>query len=196
MKRLSRNEQIIRYIVSRCDRVRGRVRLIKFVYLADFLSRRYTGRPISSFKWFKHDFGPFDAGFYGVLESLKESGYIVEHPRPWAGGVIYEFEDTGKPVAYELSLTDLHILDRVIEQYEKANLRELLDDVVYSTEPWTAAEGKPLRTQLNMEAIDQTGAEELGGLSLDRMLRSRQEIQEGRYVTLEHFLGELQAPHS
>lgn len=191
MKPLSRNEQVIRYIVSRCGRVNGRVRLLKFVYLADYLSRRYAGRPISTFKWFKHDFGPFDAQFYGVLDTLKEGGYIEEHPRPWAGGIVYEFEDTGKPVAYELSLTDLYVLDRVVEQHEKANLRELLDDVVYSTEPWAAVDGKPLRTQLNMEAIDKTGAEELGGLSLDTMLRSRQEIREGQYITFEDFLREL-----
>src|SRR3990167_3197938 len=77
-EKLSREEQLIAYFVTRCSGHLGRTQLVKFLYLADYEARRYLGKPLSGFQYFWHHYGPFDHAIYENLENLKTRGFVDE----------------------------------------------------------------------------------------------------------------------
>ena len=190
-EKLTRNEQILKYLVAQCEKIAGRTRFLKFVYLADYYSHLFRGRPISSFRYIKWHHGPFDKSFYDVLKSLKTKGLITDEQIAWSKGELYRFIDIGGPVAYDLLPAELHILSRVAELYQTAEIGELLDEIVYQTEPMKAVEDKRIGTRLNMQALNDLGKKQIGGLDIDTILRSRQEIREGKYFDFDEFLAEM-----
>ena len=55
---LSRNAQVLRYLLEVAPAV-GRIKLIKYAYLADCEAHRYIGRQISKFRYRFDKHGPF-----------------------------------------------------------------------------------------------------------------------------------------
>ena len=190
---LDKNEEIVKYIVERASGRVGRVRLMKYAYLADLECRRYLGRPLSTFRYKLHHYGPFDRTLYDVLESLKAAHLIAEEQYPWQGTIGYAYHNVSEPVAFSLSPAERFILDFVIEGFEQHDMDRLLEDTVYETPPVKNA--KPGEV-LNMEGANNEMKQKLGGIDLERVLVAERQISEGRYTDLESVLKELESARS
>lgn len=190
-QRLTRNEQVIKYLLARCGKISGRTRLLKFVYLADYFSHLYRGKPISGFRYVKWDHGPFDKAFYTAVKSLKVKGLLADERVEWEKGDVFAFLDKGGLIPFTLALAEIHILNRVAELFLSTELKELLEETVYETEPWKAVQGRRIGTPIDLHAFDNRSKKRIGGLDIDTMLQSRQEIREGRHFVLGGLLPQM-----
>jgi hypothetical protein len=156
---LSREEQLIAYFVKTCGRPVGKTRVMKLLYLADYESRRYLGRPISAIPYVWYHYGPYDKRFDSWLTTLKEHGVVTERDLTTVPGVQGSFYSPGKAdLEYSFSPVELEILAYVRRTYANRRLRSLLDDIVYQTEPMKHAQakdswGKPLKMEMVDNAV-------------------------------------------
>lgn len=189
MQRLAdKNQEVVKYIVERASGRVGRVRIMKYLYLADLECRRYLGRPISTFRYKLHRYGPFDRTLYDVLDTLREAQLIAEEQYPWQGTVGYAYHNVSVPVVFSLTRAERHILDFVLQEFEKHDMDRLLEDTVYETPP--VREAAP-GSSLNMNMVNDEMRDKLGGIDLERILEAEQLVSEGRYSDLETVLKEL-----
>ena len=79
MTTLSRNAQVLRYLLEVAPGV-GRIKLVKYAYLADCEAYRYLGRAISNFRYRFDKHGPFDRAFFDTKDELVREGYATETP--------------------------------------------------------------------------------------------------------------------
>jgi hypothetical protein len=190
MRNLSKNEEIVKYIVERLSGKVGRVRLMKYLYLADLEARRYLGRPLSTFRYRLDKFGPFDPAIYRVLESLTREGLIAQDQYPWQGSVGFVYHDSREPVIFSLSPAERHILEYVMGRFHTVEMDRLLEDIVYETSP---VKGAKVGRVLNMDKVNNEMSRKLKGIDLERILHAEQQLQEGKYTTLDQILKEFES---
>ena len=78
---------------------------------------------------------------------------------------------------------DLAILSYVCKQYSAVDLKELLDDIVYKTEPMVAVQKSGRRGQaLNMGQVDNDMSMELG-VKFEELLQRSWDLRSGDYLT-------------
>lgn len=192
-QRVGRNAQILKYLTERSQRV-GATKLVKLAYLADIVCRKYLGRPVTEFEWILYDYGPFDFAFYGARDELISVGAAEEQRTSYPKADYEErtLVDLGLPVQYELSETDVRILDYVIDLYGDLPLQGILEKA-YETRPMelVQAEGRE-RDRLPMEVVDNEERDEMD-FGLEELDAARRRIRSGRYVTLGDFERELRA---
>jgi len=193
MKPLSRNAQVLRYLLQVAPGV-GRIKLAKFAYLADCEAHRYLGRPVSQFRYRYARHGPFDdRRFYAAKTELVEGGYATEvavESGPYIG---YELAPTNRPVEYGFDQAEVEILRYVAETYLSHSARSLCDEVVYQTPPMKDAKvGERLPMDRMRKAKDQQ--DELG-LNLERLLAGEASAEAGRHRPLKEAVDELRARH-
>lgn len=179
-----RNAELIAFFVSHCQGELGRTRLMKLLYLADYESRRFFGKPISQLKYIWHYYGPYDAKVGQVLEALKSADAVLEDQVLYPTGKKgYLYKSGPKPLESTFQPEESAILSYVCNRYSKTDLRELLDDVVYETEPMIAAKKADAREQpLDMSVVDGTRANELG-LDFAEILRRSLDVRAGNFLT-------------
>lgn len=170
---------LILYFVDRLPRS-GRTQIVKYLYLADLESRRHRGRSLTELKWQKHNHGPFDPQILSALESLTECGHVSEEEVEFPDGKRGRLYSTESTPRIEFSDSDQAILDVVVKQYGNLTLRQLLDDVVYDSEPMKNAVD---RRPLDMSCVDNTAA--IPGISLEDAWAGFRDAQAGRTVSLE-----------
>lgn len=171
--------KLILYFVDRLPRS-GRTQIVKYVYLADLESRRHRGRSLTGLKWQKHNHDPFDPQILSALESLTASGDVSEEQVEFPDGKRGWLYSTESTPGIEFSDSDQAILDLVVKQYGDMTLRQLLDDVVYESEPMkNAADRRPL----DMSCVNDEAA--IPGISLDEAWAGFRDAQAGRTVTLD-----------
>jgi hypothetical protein len=186
---LSRNEQLVKYVIERLSGQVGRIRLMKYLYLADLEARRYLGHPLSRFEYHLDRYGPFDAGIYNVLDSLKTKGLIGEDLYPWQGSTGFVYHDSSEPVVFSLSPAERYLLEYVIRKFHAVEMSQLLEDIVYET--WPMKKATQHGELLDMDAVNNTMKQRLKGIDFDRLLLGEQQIREGNYTTLDDVLKEL-----
>lgn len=195
---LDKNAQIIKFIVERLPGKLGRVHLMKLIYLADYHSRRLYGRPISSLKYIWWNHGPFDKKFYGYIGALKPN-YIMEEETsflPDKGCISYKYHNGPAGVKYTFTEPELYILEYVIRTFGKADIDELLEGVVYMTEPMQKLVKKGKKafgSKLDMKIIDNVDRALYGGLDPEDIIEGEKALQEGKVRPLEEVLGALQS---
>ena len=179
-----RNAELVAFFVSRCLGELGRTRLMKLLYLADYEARRYLGRPLSTLKYVWHYYGPFDASVDAILNKLKADGAIVETPVAYPSGKNgYLYSRGPQEIVPTFDPPDLAILSYVCEKYSAVSLRELLDEIVYQTEPMKAAiDEKAKNTELRMQVVDNAKANEFG-VSFEMLLRRSWELRGGKSLS-------------
>ncbi len=189
---MTRNARFLEVILRSAGRGVAITRLQKLAYMADLLAWRTLGRPISEFRYARDRHGPHDGALYSARDELVDAGLANLSEGTTKDG--YDFKlVTLSPVAgqgpHDLTPGELHIINHVIQRYLSMDLGELLNDVVYKTTPMTKVErrGEPLP----MEAEKNKDSNELGGISLEQVLRSREEFARGEYVTLDQLKAEL-----
>jgi uncharacterized phage-associated protein len=172
---LSREEQLVAFFINACGEVVGRKRLMKLLYLADYHARQYFGHPISSIPYRWHDHGPFDESLYTCLDRLEERDIIRHEQVPVAGGATaHHYVPKDAPPAHEFTPDEVEILSYVCREYSKRDIRELLEDIVYQTEPMLDAKKNDGRNKLlRMEIVDNAKGQTYSIPYKDLLARSR-----------------------
>ncbi|SRR6266540_4477899 len=189
MTTLSRNAQVLRYLLEVAPGV-GRIKLVKYAYLADCEAYRYLGRAITNFRYRFDKHGPFDRAFFDTKDELVREGYATETPTrigPYDG---YDYRPTDQPVEYGFSQAEAEILRYVAETYLNETAIRLCEDVVYKTPPM---QGAKIGERLKMEKMGDE--RDPLGFDLERLLAAEASVEAGRYRPLKEAVDELRARH-
>ena len=189
MAQLSRNARVLRYLLEVAPGV-GRIKLVKYAYLADCEAYRYLGRPISTFRYRFDKHGPFDRAFFEAKDELVEGGYATETATrigPYDG---YDYRPTTEPVEYGFTQDEAEILRYVAETYLNATAIRLCEDVVYNTPPIREAK---VGERLEMEKM--CAEPDPLGFNLERLLAAEASVEAGRYRPLKEAVDGLRARH-
>lgn len=189
---LDKNAQIVKFIIERLQREVGRTFLLKLVYLGDYFSRRLFGRPISTFKYVWYEYGPFDKKFYDCVDKLSQKKSIHEESFCFALGKGFRYHNLPKTMKYSLTLSEQYVLEFVIRNFRRLDLKELLEEVVYKTEPM--AEGiqkKAYGKALNMDQINNIDKALYGGLEPEAIIEAEKTIERGKTRPLDEVFGAL-----
>jgi hypothetical protein len=189
MPKMSRNAQVLRYLLEVAPGV-GRIKLVKYAYLADCEAYRYLGRAISTFKYRFDKHGPFDRAFFEAKDELVAAGYATETATrigPYDG---YDYRPTDQPVEYEFSQAEVEVLRYVAETYLNESAIRLCEDVVYKTPPMRGAK---VGERLKMEKM--SSERDPLGFDLERLLAAEASVAAGRYRPLKDAVDELRARH-
>jgi len=183
--KLSREEELVAFFVHQCgEGDLGRTRLMKLLYLADYEARRYLGRPISKSKYVWHFYGPYDSGLASWVAKLRDTSVLVEQTVVYPNGK-RGFLYTRGPVQPKPTFTpaEMAILAYVCRKYMAVPLRELLDDIVYQTEPMIHAQKTRARGRaLQMNRVNKAKAGELT-ISLEQLIERRAQVEAGEILT-------------
>jgi Antitoxin SocA-like, Panacea domain len=185
---LSRNAQVLRYLLEVAPGV-GRIKLVKFAYLADCEAHRYIGRSISEFEYRFAQHGPFDKRFYDAKNELIDGGCATETLVESGPYTEYEFRPTAKLVEYGFDQVEVEILRYVAAIYLSHTARSLCDEVVYQTPPM---EGAKVGDHLKLEKM-RKGKQDKLEFDLERLLASEASVDAGRYRSLREAVDELRA---
>lgn len=121
-------KELVLYVVSRhVSRTGfgiGRIRLMKLLFLVDYLYSKRFGRKLTSTEWRMWLFGPFSREVLDALDELELSGELAVE-RTERGGVFYYA--VAKPPRLGESIEKL--VDEVIRTYGTKPLEELLEEV-------------------------------------------------------------------
>ena len=187
MAHLSRNAQVLRYLLEIAPGV-GRIKLVKYAYLADCEAYRYLGRAISTFRYRFDKHGPFDRAFFEAKDELVQEGYATEtllRIGPYDG---YDYRPTEEAVEYGFTQEEAEILRYVAETYLNASAIRLCEDVVYNTPPMLGAKvGERLKMEKMRAVPDPLG------FNLERLLAAEASVEAGRYRPLKDAVDELRA---
>ena len=189
MINLSRNAQVLRYLLEVAPGA-GRIKLVKYAYLADCEAYRYLGRAISGFRYRFDNHGPFDRAFFDAKDELVDGGYATETAiriGPYDG---YDYRPTNQSVEYEFNQAEVEILRYVAQTYLNETAISLCEDVVYKTPPMKGAKvGERLKMDRMKEEQDPLG------FDLERLLEAEASVDSGRYRPLKEAVEELRARH-
>lgn len=189
MPPLSRNAQVLRYLLEVAPGV-GRIKLVKFAYLADCESFRYLGHAISEFRYRFDNHGPFDRAFYSAKDELVKMGYATETATKIGPYDSYDYRPTHENVEYTFTQPEAEILRYVAETYLTETAVRLCEDVVYKTPPMVGAK---VGERLKMEKME--NERDPLGFDLERLLAAEAQAEAGRYRPLKAAVDELRARH-
>ena len=177
--RLSKNQQMIRYLIERCGDRLNRTRLVKALFLADYEGRRRFGAPLSSYEYKYHKHGPWTTQIYEDVRSLQAIGAADEFLGFGLRGPFYTFAPGDADVVYsDLTPRDAIVLEAMAHQCTRGDLEALLQKV-YATPPMQVAQklGRGVRIPLEMMDTPEPEADPLdravlveAALDLDRGL--------------------------
>ncbi len=193
MRELSRNANVLRFLVE-ADSGVGRIKLAKYAYLADLESLRLGGRPISQFRYFFDNHGPFDnTQFFSALDELKSLGILVEETaRFWKAWSGYRYSTTSPALHYQFSEAEDEILRFVVAKYRPFSAQRLCDEIVYKTAPMLVArKGK----EIQMNLVQAEGSDPLG-FNLERMLAGEKSARAGKHRPIAEAMRELRARYN
>ena len=115
----------------------GKTKLVKLLYLVDVENWRRSRKTLTGLEWSFYHYGPYAFEIDDALEELEfdipQESFSTE-----SGGKAYSFRpdwglrsDLGKAV----SLSELRLVDRIIQEWGEAELNPLLNHVYFYTEP-------------------------------------------------------------
>lgn len=186
MARLSKEQEVLAFFVRRASVAPGRTQLMKLLYLTDYEARRYLGRPVTGARYVLYKHGPFCDDLYSHLDALKESDVVVEERLMFPNGKIGSRYSPGAAAAQPtLSAAEMQILSYVARKYAGMELGDLLEEVVYKTEPMLdalARGSKEDRLELNMAMVDNAKLKELG-IPFEELLERKRRVRSGEVVS-------------
>ena len=136
---MKKNVQILAYLAKGHPEASVTV-LIKLCYLADLISLKRYGNKISSFKYVRYYFGPFDQKIYDDLEHLVISEVLIATPEYTKRGgeaIIYHVKENAELNNDKLSSEDTTVLDELLDSVRGYGAKALTD-IAYNTKPMKA----------------------------------------------------------
>lgn len=137
--------RLIEFIVWYATKMRGqvsRIRLIKFIYLSDWLSVRHTGRRLTKYPWFFYHYGPYASPVQEEIDAAVGANAItVEEISSAEERDIFLYRKPGDdPEFWRDVSVDLEArLRRLVDRWIQRPLNEFLDFVYFETEPMLKA---------------------------------------------------------
>lgn len=191
-QKISKEDQLIAFFVNQLSGRIGRTQLMKFLYLADYESRRYLGRSLSNIDYIWYHYGPYDKTLNARIEKLISQGIIRSETQEFPTGKVgYRYSTGEKDIAYSLHPDEMLILSYICETYSELPLHYLLDEVVYETEPMKDAQERNAKNEsLNMALVDNQKRFELG-VPFDELLARSREARLGKKVSWEEMMARI-----
>ncbi|MEO7985981.1 MAG: Panacea domain-containing protein [Gemmatimonadales bacterium] len=153
-------------------------RLVKLLYLIDLIARQYLGRAVSSFRYVWWDYGPYDTAIKAVAKQLVVAD-VAERTPEWDNDnlTVRLIAKRDEPL-FTFAPTEDEIIRYVVQNYLTMGMEELINEVVYLTEPWKTKVGRK-GDLLPMGVVDNAGRDAVG-FDLEEVLRAEKEIEAGR----------------
>ena len=158
----------------------GRTKLVKLVYLADLEARRFMSRPITTFDYVRHHFGPWDKTFFDTWTELTDGGYAQESSVFWSFEKVEKRLQNGSPMAIDLSLADKAVLEFVAKKYIQAELDDVLR-VVYMSPPMKGANKGDRLSFAEVDGIANVG------FDLEQVVETEAKVLAGDYITADEW---------
>jgi Protein of unknown function (DUF4065) len=159
-------EDLILYFVFKTKGFITKTQLVKFLYLADLYSVKWTGQQLTQLNWCYYNYGPWDEEINSALDRLEGKILPRQEGKATIIGMADELAKTG--------IDDLNLsegLQLVLENIRKEwagttsnNINALLEHV-YSTAPMIEAKNKYQpqdNAQLNLQLEREKLIEQLG----------------------------------
>lgn len=188
---VSRNAQLLKFLVARNPSGVGNLQLMKFAYLCDLESRKLMGKPISDFDYIWYDYGPFDKGLYAAITELTDADLAVQSEVDYGSGIRARkvLVDRGEAVETEFSPAELEVMSFVANRYMSLPLDTLLN-VVYDTEPMAAVENR-------LDALDMASCDGLDqqriGFEFEAIVNAEREARVGLSMLASEFFDGLRS---
>ena len=144
-------KELIRFVVWYATKVRGqvsRIRLMKFLYLADWHAAKLGGQPITSYHWRFHHYGPYAVEAQRDIDRSTQQGLIemkLVEGSEYEEVHLFRCYGDEPEVWKEIRMSVYSILRQEIQRWIGKPLPEFLDYVYFETEPMIhARRGEPL----------------------------------------------------
>jgi hypothetical protein len=128
-------EKLIQYFVYQTKGYITKTQLVKFLYLADLYSVKWTGQSLTELEWYYYSFGPWQEDIDRVLKKLDGKQIIQESQGH--STLLKLGPDAGNVQELGLSLGLQFMLDNIRREWAGAGQEKLqqLLEYVYNTEP-------------------------------------------------------------
>ncbi|NES65430.1 MAG: SocA family protein [Okeania sp. SIO2D1] len=155
-------EQLIKYFVYETKGHITKTQLVKFLYLADLYSVKWTGKQLTKLDWYFYNHGPWHEDIDMALKRMngkeicQEEGQ-VKFIKPGA--------EAGKTEDLKLPKSLMLMLDNIRREWAGSDKLNQLLDYVYNTAPMLAVKDthKPEeKVKLNLQKEREKLNEELG----------------------------------
>jgi hypothetical protein len=174
---MNRTSELICFFAERLP-MSGTSQLRGYLYLADWQSRRYLGRPLTDLVWTLGDDGPTDTRVALLLNELTDAGYLAPEPSDFSPAVV-SYRRTARPLSLNVEPAEQAVLNSVLDLLCRPGHRNLLADIIRQTEPVRdAVTGQPLQ----MALVD--GAERVPGMELEDVLQADADLKAGKGIPL------------
>ncbi|MBE9003400.1 DUF4065 domain-containing protein [Nostoc sp. LEGE 12447] len=156
-------DKLIKYFVYATKGYITKTQLIKFLYLADLYSVKWTGKQLTDLDWRYYQFGPWNEGIDAALnemngkEIIQESQYNATYIRP--------VNQAAQADDLDIPLSIKFVLDNIRREWAGSDKLNQLLEYVYSTAPMLEAKNthRPEeKVKLNLQAEREKLVSELG----------------------------------
>lgn len=158
-------DKLIKYFVYETKGHITRTQIIKFLYLADLYSVKWTGKQLTELDWYYYHYGPWHEDIDAALNQMNGKEIIQELLGNTSllklGAEAGNLEDLELPLGLKL------VLDNIRRQWAGAGQDKLnqLFDYVYSTAPMLEVKGihqPDEKVRLNLQTEREKLISELG----------------------------------
>jgi uncharacterized phage-associated protein len=157
-------ETLILYFVYQTNGFLTKTQLVKFLYLADLYSVKWTGKQLTDLDWYYYNFGPWHEDIDAALGRLNEKVIQKEEGK---STLIQTGKEPLDPHSLGLSPGLYLILDNIRREWAGSST-EKIDELlkyVYATAPMSAVKDKHEKSEkvsLNLALERELLLEELG----------------------------------
>jgi len=137
-----RASQLIAYISSKVNV--GKVKLMKLIYLSDFIAYEKLGKPITNDMYKNWPKGPVPEGIFFGLEEMSGSVFTVTPKQFERNGEIYEYEKFEPGATFDMSLftqDQRQIIDGVLLQYGSMSTNDFVE-LVHEEAPYKMTQAR------------------------------------------------------
>jgi hypothetical protein len=157
-------EDLILYFVSKTSGFITKTQLVKFLYLSDLYSVKWTGKQLTQLDWYYYHYGPWDEEIDSALKRLE--GKVVQKPE---GKTVFIQINDELPEVDDFKFSEglRLMLENIRKEWAgvTSDKIESLLSYVYSTAPMVAAKKDHTpedKVRLNLQLEREKMIEELG----------------------------------
>ena len=156
-------DKLIKYFVYATKGYITKTQLIKFLYLADLYSIKWTGKQLTDLDWCYYQFGPWNEDIDTALnqmngkEIIQESQYNATYIKP--------VNQAAQADDLDIPLSIKFVLDNIRREWAGSDKLNQLLEYVYNTAPMLEAKNNHRpeeKVKLNLQAEREKLVSELG----------------------------------
>lgn len=132
-------DKLILYFVCNTKGNITKTQLVKFLYLADLYSVKWTGQQLTELNWRYYTYGPWEQGIDEALDSMKES---IELKKSGNATMVNLSDQSLLNAEFDFPVGLGFMLENIRKEWAGSNRLQPLLDYVYSTAPMMDAKSK------------------------------------------------------